>query len=238
LSPKTTKRGFDKEDYRWFSAKAMEQLQTAQQEIQWLLDRGYKLDSVMGLVGGHHLLSSRQRTALQRATSPTLQYKKRRLAMLPFEAAKDGCLYVDGFNLIITLEVALSGGILILGNDGVLRDLAGLRGTYSIIEQTDIALNFIGKCLGQLSAPKIKFFLDSPVSNSGNLKKMILESSVEWGIPVEVELVPNADTVLFQMERIITGDSILLDSCKSWFNISKKIVDDYIDDAWIVSFTR
>ena len=237
MSSLTTKRGLDKEDERWFSEKAIDKLRMAQKELQWLLDRGYKLESIMDLVGGHHQLSSRQRTALQRTTSSKQQYLRRQSTLLPLEAVKNNCIFVDGFNLIITLEVALSGGVLVLGNDGVLRDLAGLRGTYSIIEQTDTALALIGKSISLLSAPAIKFFLDAPVSNSGNLRNRILSHSVGWGLPVEVELVPNADVVLSRMGRIVTGDSVILDQCQSWFNISRKIVKDYIDSAWIVSFS-
>ncbi len=237
MSLPMTKRGLDKEDERWFSEKAIDKLRIAQRELQWLLDRSYKLESIMDLVGDHHQLSSRQRTALQRATSSKQQYLRRQSTLLPLEAVKNSCIFVDGFNLIITLEVALSGGVLILGNDGVLRDLAGLRGTYSVIEQTDKALEIIGKSFSLLSAPAIKFFLDAPVSNSGNLRNRILTHAVEWNLPVEVELVPNADVVLTRMERIVTGDSVLLDECQSWFNISRKIVEDYIDSAWIVSFS-
>lgn len=238
MSPKITKRGFHPNDHKWFSAKALEQLRLAQQEIQWLLDRHYGPESVIRLVCDHHMLSSRQRVALQRATSSNLQYKKRRLSMLSLEAAKDGCLYVDGFNLIITLEVALSGSLLVLGNDGVIRDLAGLRGTYRIIAQTELALVYLGKYLSKLSAPKVHFYLDAPVSNSRNLRNRILKASEKWGMPVEVELTPNADSILATRERIVTGDSVLLDTCKSWFNLSRGIIENYIPDAWIVSFNN
>ncbi len=238
MSPKSTKRGFDSDDHKWFSEKAIAQLRTAQQEVQWLLDRGYKLGPILDLVGGHYQLSARQRTALKRTTSTKLQYEKRESTMLPFNFAKNGCLNIDGFNLIITIEVALSGSILILGNDGVLRDLAGLRGTYRLINQTDIALNIIGRTLEQLAVPEVKFFLDAPVSNSGRLKSKILEYSTEWQIPVEVELVPNADIILSRMERVVTGDSIILDECRSWFNLSRKIVEDYIENPWIVNFSN
>ena len=156
--------------------------------------------------------------------------------MLPFEAAKDGCLYIDGFNLIITLEVALSGSLVILGKDGILRDLAGLRGTYFLIEQTDLALDLIGETLKELSVPGAVFYLDAPVSNSGRLRSRILEHAAGWDITVTVELVPNSDLVLSKMPRVVTGDSIILDQCSSWFNLAKKIVTDRIKDAWIVNF--
>jgi hypothetical protein len=236
LSQKTTRRGFDAEDYRWFSKDSIEKLKIAQQEVGWLLDRGYKMSSIIDLVGGHYQFSARQRIALKRATSSKLQYEKRKSAMLSLDSYKDGCVYIDGFNLIITLEVALSESLLIRGNDGALRDLAGLRGTYRIIDKTDEALKLIGKIFNKLKVPEVKFFLDAPVSNSGRLKSKILEHSDEWNIPVEVELVPNADPILSKMERVVTGDSIILDECQSWFNLSSEIIEEYIDNAWIVNF--
>jgi len=40
-----------------------------------------------------------------------LQYAKRKKYLLPMEEMKNGCINIDGFNLIITLEVALSGSV-------------------------------------------------------------------------------------------------------------------------------
>ncbi len=231
---KNVKRGFDPDDVKIFSKESIAELKIAQEEIQWLLDRGYKLKQIIEFTGNHYLLSSRARTALQRTTSSTAEYEKRRSTMLPFECAKDGCLNIDGFNLIITLEVAMSGSPILLGKDGVYRDLAGLRGTYRIIDKTDTAISLIGKTLQELSVPMVKFYLDSLVSNSGRLKSKILECSEQWGMPVDVDLIPNVDAVLAGKERIVTGDSIILDECKSWFNLSRKIIEDHIQDAWVI----
>jgi hypothetical protein len=238
MTEKIKKRGFDEEDHKWFSKQAIEKLKIAQEEVEWLLNRGYKLSSIIDLIGGHYQFSSRQRNALQRATSSKTQYEKRKATRLPVEAYKENCIYIDGFNLIITLEVALSGSVLILGNDGALRDLAGLRGTYRLIDKTDEALKLIGEAFRQLKVPEAKFFLDAPVSNSGRLRSRILEHAYSWGIPVEVELIPNADPILSKMGRIVTGDSIILDECKSWFNLSREIIEFYIKDAWIIKFAE
>ncbi|WMJ76053.1 MULTISPECIES: DUF434 domain-containing protein [unclassified Sedimentibacter] len=235
MTSKIKRRGFDPEDVKSFSEENVEKLRTAQEEVQWLLERGYKIKPVIGLIGNHYLLTARARTALQRTTSTRAQYEMRKSSMLPWRQARDGCLFIDGFNLIITLEVALSGSVVLLGRDGVLRDLAGLRGTYKVIDKTEKALELIGRELNELEVPEVKFYLDSPVSNSGRLKSRIAECSESWNMPVDIELIPNVDAVLSKMGRIVTGDSILLDECKSWFNLSKKIVDDYIRDAWIVN---
>ncbi|MGB4313333.1 MAG: DUF434 domain-containing protein [Natronincolaceae bacterium] len=236
MASNNTRRGFDPKDKRFFSKEAVINLGIAQEEIQWLLDRDYGIDTVINFVGNHYLFSSRQRLALRRATATETQYNKRRSTLLPLENAEHGCMFIDGFNIIITLEVALSGGVIILGKDGVLRDLAGLRGTYRLIDKTETALNLIGMALNEFNVPQVKFFLDEPVSNSGRLRNKILSHSKVWNIPTEVELVRDPDPILSDMERIVTGDSIILDNCKGWFNLSRKIVEDYIKDAWTVRF--
>ena len=238
MASNNTRRGFDPKDKRFFSDEAVINLGIAQEEIQWLLDRNYNIDTVINFVGNHYLFSSRQRLALRRATAMEIQYEKRRTTLLPLESAKHGCMFIDGFNIIITLEVALSGSILILGKDDVLRDLAGLRGTYRLIDKTETALDLIGTVLNEFNVPQVIFFLDKLVSNSGRLKNKILNHSKMWNIPTEVELVRDPDPILSKMERVITGDSIILDNCISWFNLSGKIVEDYIKDAWIVRFDK
>jgi hypothetical protein len=238
MSTKATRRGFDEEDYRWFSKEEVEKLKVAQEELEWLLNRGYKMSSIVELIGGHYQFSARQRNALMRSTCSKAQYEIRKAAMLTFEAYKEDSIYIDGFNLIITLEVALSGSMLVLGNDGALRDLAGLRGTYRLIDKTDEALKLVGDIFNKLMVPSAVFFLDAPVSNSGRLKNRILEYANSWNTAVDVELVPNADIILSKMERVITSDSIILDECKSWFNLSRYIVEECIENAWIVDLNK
>jgi hypothetical protein len=233
-SKKVSKRGFDEEDYKWFCYEKVCKLKKAHEETRWLLNRGYKISSVIELIGGHYQFSARQRMALQRGTASTINCKMRNEKLIALEKEKMSQLYIDGFNLIITLEVALSGSVLILGNDGVIRDLAGLRGSYRLIDKTDMAILLIKQMLQKLRIAEAKFFLDAPVSNSGRLKARILELMDSSDITVEVELVPNADVILSKLEGVVTGDSVILDECKSWFNLSRKIVEEYISDAWIV----
>lgn len=233
--PRMARRGFDQEDLKWFSDKNISILKSAQEEVKWLLDRGYKMSSITEFIGGHYQLSVRQRKALQRATASECQVRTRRNKIISEKEICGKKIYIDGFNLIITLEVALSGGVLIQGNDGCIRDLAGLRGTYSVIDKTERALEIIGKTLGEFKVSYGKFFLDAPVSNSGRLKTRIMEHSNCWGFLTEVELVPNPDPVLSKLGDIATSDSIILDECNSWINLSRRIVEKYITDSWVIN---
>lgn len=234
MEGKTRRRGFDPEDIRWFSETELVRIRAAQQEIRYLLDRGYRMESIIGFIGNHYQFSLRQRNALQRSTSSTLQRTGRASRRLTPEALRKSPVEIDGFNLLITLETALSGSPVLSCDDGVFRDLAGLRGTYSPIGHTAVVLRLIFSILSRLYVPKVTFILDAPVSNSGRLRKLILEEASSFEIAVEAQLVPNADRVLSGHERIITGDSALLDSCVSWFNLTELIMRKEIRDPWII----
>ena len=80
---------------------------------------------------------------------------------------------IDGFNIVITLEVLLSDSLLFSCMDGTIRDLAALRGTYRLIPETADAVRLIFDILQEASVGKVNILLDEPVSNSGRLKSLI-----------------------------------------------------------------
>lgn len=232
---KISKRGYHESDIRWFSEKELVRLKKAKEEIEWLIDREYKIESVVTFVGDRYQFSIRQRDALKRATCTTKQKELRMSKRLSCDEIKNDGIYIDGFNLIITLEVALSGGTLIQGRDGNIRDLAGLRGTYKIIDKTDIAIKIIADYLEKQQAEHVKIYLDAPVSNSGNLKCNILEIMENYNFITEVELVNNADIVLDKLGRIVSSDAAIIDKCSGYFNLCKSIIEDYIPEAKIIN---
>ena len=74
-----------------------------------------------------------------------------------------------GYNVLITLEVALSGGLLLRSRDGCLRDLASQHGHFKQVEETEPALLLLGEALGGWGVSDCTIYLDEPVSNSGRL---------------------------------------------------------------------
>ncbi len=234
MTARPSRRGFGPDDDVLFGDPAMSVLMKAQTEIRWLLNLGYPMGSVTELVGSHHQLTGRQRVALQRATASDRQLEARKMKQLVDESMVDGPVLIDGFNLIILLEVALTGGLLILGLDGVLRDLAGLRGTYRILDATGLAIDRIGLALESLNVPAATFFLDQNVSNSGRLKQLLLTRATQWPCAVAVSLVPNADSCLQGKERVVSQDAFVLDACASWINLSRTIVTKTMPAARIV----
>ena len=227
----TVKRGYMPKDTVEFGPKAAAKLNAAAQELVFLMDRGYDPKSASTFVGNHHLLSERQRLALARMTSPHAALEERERKRLR-EAPQS--LVLDGFNTIITLEVALSGSLLLAGMDGTIRDLAGLRGSYRIVDKTVRAVELLLARLEALEVKEALFYLDQQVSNSGRLRALLLDKAAERGVQVRVELHPSVDGVLSRLENVVTTDAIILDKCGSWYNLNRGIIEEAIPEAWVL----
>lgn len=227
------KRGFVPTDSRDFGKQSLEQLRKAGEEIYFLLNRDYPIKNVITFVGNHYQLSDRQRTALSRIISPENSIRSRKDRELSEKDVSGKTLYIDGFNIIITLETAFSDSTLFRCMDGTIRDLAGLRGSYRLIDKTDIALVALADALTELEIKKAVFYLDAPVSNSGRLRQKILDTMS--GKPFETEsYTENAvDPILENKSHVITADAIILDRCESWYNLTdyilKKTDSKFID---------
>ncbi len=221
---KTVKRGYVPSDEKEFGEKELAKLRKAGQELYYLANRGYQMKSASTFVGNHYLLSERQRLALVRSISPweSIEARRRKEIMGDLE---DCTVNIDGFNTIITLEIAFSDSLLLKCMDGTIRDLAGLRGTYRLIDKTELAVVEIGRLLERKRVKKAVFYLDAPVSNSGRLKELIMRCLAQVSFEVQVEIIHNVDSMLETMENVVTGDAIILDKCQSWFNMTKEIIE-------------
>lgn len=225
MENRMVRRGYVPSDQKAFDTSKLSLLKQAAEDIRLMINRGYSIKSVSTFVGNHYLLSERQRLALVRSISTDAALKVREAKRVRGKV-KGETVYIDGLNLIITLEVFLSDSTLIQGMDGTIRDLAGLRGTYKLIDKTDIAIRLIGEALERLQVGKAKFYLDAPVSNTGRLKMRIIELLSSFEFELDVELVPNADVLLVKQENVITSDAIILDGCKSWINLGAEIIEN------------
>ena len=213
------KRGYVPEDDRNFSESVVKDMRSASRHICYLINEGYDLKQASTFVGNHFMFSERQRLALMRSVATKEQLKERK------EKEKNRVfgeeVWIDGFNIIITLEVMLSDSILFLCQDGTIRDLAALRGTYRIIPETEKAIEILLGTLEDLGAENIYILLDEPVSNSGRLKSFIAEIADNYKIPLDIQVLKAVDKELWGKENVITSDSIILDHCKSWFNLMR-----------------
>ncbi len=222
------RRGFMPTDIRDFGEKKLPVLRKAAQEVYYLIDRGYPVTSTTRFVGDHYQLSERQRLALARVISPEkslISRKSREVQSISGET-----VYIDGFNVIIGLEIAYSDSMLFKCMDNTIRDIAGLHGTYRLIPQTTLAVKAMLMTLDELSAAKAVIYLDKPVSNSGRLKQLIYELNEEYKLDLDVVLDDHVDSALKGCSLVASADAIILDECDKWFNLAKEVISRQIGD--------
>jgi hypothetical protein len=236
LSPDRRRhRGAHPEDARLFEAARLASLRVAVSELSWLLSRGYQTKSALKLVGDRHGLTERQRLAVSRAACPDERCERRRASRVEGREVAGEALAVDGFNLVITLEAALSGGVLVLGRDGCARDLSSVHGSYRAVEETERAVLLAGEALAALAPSSVLWLLDSPISNSGRLAARVREVAAARGWPWEVRVEFNPDREIVNSDRIaVTSDSNVLDGVARWLNLGRMIVERRVPGAWLI----
>lgn len=194
--------------------------------MSWLLSRGYADKSTLKLVGDRYALTQRQRLAVMRSACSDTQLERRLNLQVPPENTFGRCLVLDGYNILITVEAALAGGVLLLGRDGCIRDLASIHGSYRKVTETLPAIKTIARTLTGLNPSEVIWLLDKPVSNSGRLKKIILDYAGANALGWQVQLVPSPDRLLTETDQIVaTSDSAVISACVRWLNLPRIIID-------------
>lgn len=214
------KRGFVPEDERNFSSEVLQLMRTASRHICYLINEGYDLKSASTFVGNHYLLSERQRLAIMRSVATDEQISVRKSKRVQAVELVGKEVWIDGFNTIITLEVILGDSIFFSCMDGTLRDLAALRGTYRLIPETDGAVKLMFDALEKANVRTVRILLDEPVSNSGRLKAKIADIAEDYPFELDIRIQKDVDRELYNRELVVTSDSIILDHCASWVNLT------------------
>lgn len=194
-------RGPHPEDARLFAAENHQRLRQATADLCWLLSRGYAADSALKLVGDRYRLVARQRTAIGRAACARQEAEHRAAHRVDPERQRGRPLWLDGYNVLTTVEAALARGVILACCDGTYRDMASMHGSFRRVAETLPALEIIGRVLEQLGPAECVWLLDRPVSNSGRLGGLIARVAEAHGWPWRVELVPDPDPLLRDLGR-------------------------------------
>ena len=226
MPDKRSHRGPHPEDAKLFTAKTRPVLARSVADMSWLLSNGYADNSSLKLVGDRYDLTRRQRLAVMRCACADQWLQHRKDIRIDPVNLSGRPVTLDGYNVLITIEAALAGGVLFVARDGCIRDLASIHGTYRRVEETAPAIAVIALVLTKLQIADVLWLLDKPVSNSGRLKKQILEFAQQKELNWNVELVLNPDKTLIESDHIIaTSDSAVLNKCSQWLNLARIIID-------------
>ncbi len=227
-------RGPHPQDFELFGERYRERLCEAVVHYSWLLSHGYADSAALKLVGDHFCLTVRQRQALQRASCSDGALAMRAASRVEVTRVSRQTIYVDGFNVLITIEAALSGGVVLIGRDGAHRDLASVHGTYRAVRETPTSLELLVSTVEALEPERVHVLLDAPVSNSGRLATLFraVAPSDRWS----VELVPNPDTALKAIRDAVvaTSDGVVMQECQRWADLPAWVIARHGIPVWLV----
>lgn len=238
MPDRRTHRGPHPEDGRDFAPAAVPALGAATSDLSWLLTREYALPSALKLVGDRYQLTARQRTAVSRCACSDRQLRRRTDHRQTPASLAGADLWIDGYNVLTSIEAALSGGVILRGRDGCLRDMASMHGSYRKVAETLPALELLGTILHSWRVASCRWLLDAPVSNSGRLRGLMLGVAARRSWHWTVDLVPDPDSMLAGADGpVATADSAVLDQAANWIALAAIAVETRIPQAWIVDLS-
>lgn len=210
------------EDSVLFGNEEIVKLKKASKNLNYLLLENYNKKTSLNFICNKFLFKERQRVAMSRAI-----LKPNDIKIIKKNEIKNinniNHVFVDGFNVLILLECIISDIPILKCNDGIYRDMASLKGNYKISEETNKSIILFLNWLDEKNIKKATIYLDEPVSNSKNLKNLIIKLSESFKVKIDIELRYDVDKNLYEKENVITGDSIILINAKSWINVANLI---------------
>ncbi|MHC4657626.1 MAG: DUF434 domain-containing protein [Planctomycetota bacterium] len=238
MPDKRTHRGPHPADSKLFAPAAIGDLRSALADFSLLLTKGYAEKSALKLVCDKFSLTERQRLAVMRSACSDQQLASRERRRVAIENLAGLPLAIDGYNVLITIEAAMSGGVVFKGRDGCFRDLASIHGTYRKVTETIPAVQLIGCFLKEIGVIEAKWLLDSPVSNSGRLKTLIgeLARKEKWNWHIQLLLSPDAELVRTDL-TVASSDSAVLDRCKCWVNLARAIIEGKLPKTHLIDLS-
>lgn len=232
---KRTHRGPNPRDKKLFAPAELPKLRTAVADVSLLLTKGYSSKSSLKLVADKFSLTERQRLAIMRAVCSDQQLIKIQQNQIQLTQAANKPIAIDGYNILISIEAAMSGGLILKTRSGCYKDIASIHGSYKKVSETIPAIKLIAEFLNENKLENITWLFDRPVSNSGRLKKMIEELAKQNNWQWQVELSNSPDKDLVNSNKIVaSNDSIIIEKT-NWLNLAAEIIKTKLPDAWLIN---
>ncbi len=190
-------------------------------DYRYLRERAYPPQAALKLVGDRHGLTAAQRNLLFRGVLPAPMAQARRAKLVTAEAVSGRAVAVDWYNVLITVESYLKGVAVFLADDGVVRDVAGVHGSYRVGPVTERATAAILEAVRDAAPAIVDFYLDAPLAFSGDMAaglRVLLQGSA---FLCRVELADSPDPLLKGHGGIVaSSDSAILDRAASVLDLA------------------
>ncbi|MEM3737220.1 MAG: DUF434 domain-containing protein [Candidatus Bathyarchaeia archaeon] len=203
----------------------MGRLLRAIEDYRYLLNRGYKRETSLRLVGDKYLLSRLERLLLYRCVHSLEEARARRTKLIPLREAKGKRIAVDGYNTLITVESLLESKPLIICDDGFIRDLSAVHGGYEMKVITEDALRMIASIIKSSEVGEVGFFFDAQISRSGDVAALTRRLLAEAGVEGVASAVKQADSCTLEYAKIVaSSDAIVIDKAAYAVDLAQELI--------------
>ena len=203
----------------------MEKFKNAVNDYRYLQNNHYSNKSSLKLVGDRYHLTHIQRNCLFRGVVPNILAEKRKTKIITSNTVNNQKLGIDWYNVLISIETYLKGMHVFIADDGILRDVSEVHGSYKEGKVTKKAINLIVKEIFALKAEMLFIFIDSPISFSGEMAKILRErlKSLEY---LNISVIHSADYMLKNFNGIVcSSDSIIMNNVEYIFDFPRYVIE-------------
>lgn len=214
-------------------------LQQAAEDFRYLLNQGYPRKASLELVGNRYDLSFDERHLLHRGVFSDIDSDVRQKRIISFGGIRNEDLAVDGHNVLITIEAGLSGRPLILADDGFVRDISGLSGSFKKTEVTEKAIQLILSFLKKWRPRHVLFLFDAPISKSGLLAQEVRTLLKKEGLPGDALAMEVPEKTLIGFQGVIaTSDTAIIDRSEKVIDLAGNIIKTRIGLKSLLKWKR
>ncbi len=188
-------------------------------DLRYLLNRGYHKKTSLNFLANRWQLNSLEREILTRAVFSRAEALSRKTKLARLKDIKKDHIFIDGHNVLITVESAIRGLPVFICDDGFVRDASKISRKFKATPTSLEALYLIVKALSHLPAAQITVYFDAPLSKSGELAAKMRSFFKNFGLSADALAVPSADLWLKNAKIIATSDSALIEVVDKVFDL-------------------
>ncbi len=208
-------------------------MKKAVHDLRYLLNRDYPRDSAVEFVSNHYELELDKRHLLTRCVFSKEEVQSHRLKLVESSEIEDRSVGVDGYNVLITVESILSGDGVIRCDDGIVRDLQAIFGSYKMNELTEEAIKIILKLLDEMNPGEVFLFFDKQVSKSGELAGFTRRELKKQDLSGDAQTVEGVDKTVWEHEVSASSDRIIIERSERVLDIPMELLgkrnENYLD---------
>ncbi len=207
-------------------------LREAIKDYEYLLIRGYTPKQILPFISNRYGLNKMEQLLIYRSIHDN-EYKNSINAKIQKKSdIRDQVLLIDGLNVILTIQAAISCKPLVKGDDGFIRDIQGVHGKVRYNEEFFSSIIRLGIGLKYLEPRKTLILFDKNISLIGFYSKIIKRLlSLYAGIDINVVLSDMCDKSLIDLSNqynyvVSSSDAVLIMKSRKVFDLAGFIVLD------------